>query len=156
MRFIKILVTLLCFWPTALGQGSVGGLAGLPKGMSGCPAGAPKSTSPAGAAAPKQECSPVHFVIGRGSCEPPGPGTLRSLADSVGKEIPGITLEGIDYPAELNFSNLLGYVSSSSAGATAGKNQITRYAKNCPKSKIVVTGVSQVRDEAEYMTRISG
>jgi Cutinase len=162
MRSIKIVVTLLSCITAILAQGNAGGppsspkgtapkgtaggLGGLPKGMPGCGSQSP-STPSGGEASGRQECSDVHFVIGRGSCEPPGAGSLRRLADAVGKEIPRITLEGIDYPASLNFSNLLGYVSSSSTGATSGKNQITAYAKRCPKTKIVVTGISQVRDD---------
>ena len=132
-----------------LAQGSVGSLAGLPKGMSGCPVPATPAVSGGGATEKKpgaSECSPVHFIIGRGSCEPPGAGGLSSLANAIGKEIPGVTMEGVEYAAGLNFSNLLSYVSSSSQGATAGRNQITQYVRRCPQSKIVVTGVSQVRD----------
>jgi Cutinase len=147
MRSIKITVVLLSCVTAILAQGGAGGLGNLPKGMSGCQGQSPNAPSGGEASSKKQECSAVHFIIGRGSCEPPGTGSLRRLADVVGKEIPGITSEGIEYPASLNFSNLLGYVSSSSTGATAGKNQITQYSKRCPNTKIVVTGISQVRDD---------
>jgi hypothetical protein len=101
---------------------------------------APKAASPI-----KAECSPVHFIIARGSNEPQGPGTTKMLADAVAKEIPGVTTEGIVYPARLNFSNILNYLPSSGDGVKAGVNQITQYVKACPQSKVVVAGLSQVR-----------
>ena len=149
MRPIQIIVVLLSCVTGILAQGGAGGaggIAGLPKGMPGCSNTPAKG--PGGGESRQTECSAVHFVIGRGSCEPPGTGALNKLAELVGKEIPGVTSEGIEYPAALNFSNLLGYVSSSSTGATAGKNQITAYSKRCSKSKIVVTGISQVSGDA--------
>jgi hypothetical protein len=154
MILIKPSIALLSLGTTVLAQGSpaaaAGGLASLPKGMPGCSnqpaASAASSAGGVGgpASATKPECSDVHFIIGRGSCEPPGPGMLRTLAATIGKQVAGVTVEGIDYPASLNFSNLLGYVSSSTSGASAGVRQITQYSKACPKSKIVVMGVSQV------------
>jgi len=71
---------------------------------------------------------------------------LRSFINSVAEAVPGVTSEAIVYPAQLDFNNLLGYVSSERSGVTAGKNQVTAYVKRCPKSKIVVAGVSQVRN----------
>jgi acetylxylan esterase len=92
------------------------------------------------------QCSKVHFVVARGSGEPQGVGMLRSFINSVAEAVPGVTSEAIVYPAQLDFNNLLGYVSSERSGVTAGKNQVTAYVKRCPKSKIVVAGVSQVRN----------
>jgi len=73
---------------------------------------------------------------------------LRTLINSVAQTVPGVTSEGIVYPAQLDFNNLLSYVSSERTGVTAGKNQLTAYVRRCPKSKIVVTGVSQGADVA--------
>jgi hypothetical protein len=74
---------------------------------------------------------------------------LRSLVNSVAQAVPGVTSEAIVYPAQLDFNNLLSYVSSERSGVSAGKSQITAYVKRCPKSKIVVTGVSQVRPSVD-------
>lgn len=126
----------------------------VPKGAT-----APKGgTSPKGVTAPKgskdqTQCSAVHFVVGRGSGEPQGVGMLRGLVNSVAQTIPGVTSEAIVYPAQLDFNNLLSYVSSESSGVSAGKNQITAYVKRCPKSKIVVTGVSQVRNKSKVKSK---
>jgi hypothetical protein len=114
-----------------------------PKAGSG--GGAPKAASGAPGPPIKAECSPVHFIIARGSNEPQGPGTTKTLADAVAKEIPGVTTEGVVYPARLNFSNILDYLPSSGDGAKAGVSQITQYVKACPQSKVVVAGLSQVR-----------
>jgi acetylxylan esterase len=96
-------------------------------------------------------CSQVHFVVARGSGEPQGVGTLRTLVNSVSQAVPGVTSEAIVYPAQLDFNNLLSYVSSESSGVKAGKNQITAYVRRCPKTKIVVTGVSQVRNRTPIL-----
>jgi Cutinase len=106
---------------------------------------------PASAKGPKgakdqTQCSAVHFVVARGSGEPQGVGMLRGLVNSVAQSVSGVTSEAIVYPAQLDFNNLLSYVSSERSGVSAGKSQITAYVRRCPKSKIVVTGVSQVRN----------
>jgi acetylxylan esterase len=103
-------------------------------------------------------CAKVHFVVARGSGEPQGEGFLRSLVSAVNGTFPGaVTSEAVVYPAQLNFSNIISYVTSESTGVTAAKNQLTAFVKKCPQTKLVVTGVSQVgtNEDVDFKHRLT-
>lgn len=78
------------------------------------------------------------MISARGTGEQPGQGLLKSVTDSVIKQIPGSDAVGLDYPASSSFS------SSMSAGRTALKAAVQAYAQQCRGSRIGLLGYSQV------------
>jgi Cutinase len=94
-------------------------------------------------------CAPVHLIVARGSDEPQGEGLIGALAKKVKSNIPGATDEALVYPAS-NVSPLDKYIESMGNGTVALKEAITHYATNCPKSKLVLLGYSQVSSLVSY------
>jgi len=83
-------------------------------------------------------CPPSHLIIARGSLEPPGPGSLLSLANKIVASNPGTTMESITYPATID-----NYDTSSANGTIAVEEQLTAFVQKCPNSKVVMMGYSQ-------------
>lgn len=83
-------------------------------------------------------CPPSHLIVARGSLEPPGPGSMLTLAEKVMQENPGTTMEAIDYPATIE-----NYDVSSTAGTKAVEQQLSTFVQKCSSSKVVMMGFSQ-------------
>lgn len=82
-------------------------------------------------------CAAVHIIVARASQEPSGQGSIGTLATRVATNIPGTSVEWVDYPAVL-----IPYDSSSYKGAEAAIAAVTAYTDKCP-GKIVLMGYSQ-------------
>lgn len=86
-------------------------------------------------------CSSVRVFIARGTDEP-YPGRQGALADAIcakSEDPNSCAYEDIVYPAGFDT-----YCDSAYAGVTGGTQQITDYVAECPESKVVLTGYSQV------------
>ena len=94
----------------------------------------------------QSSCAAIHIIAARGSTEAPGPGSLSTLATLIQAAYPGTDLESIVYPALL-----YPYDESSSNGTAAVTSQLTEYVNECPDSKVVLIGYSQVSYCAEQM-----
>lgn len=83
-------------------------------------------------------CPPNHLIVARGSLEPPGPGSMLTLAEKVMAANPGTTMESIVYPATIE-----NYDTSSASGTTAVTQALTTFNQKCPSSKVAMLGYSQ-------------
>ncbi|KAF2436200.1 alpha/beta-hydrolase, partial [Tothia fuscella] len=83
-------------------------------------------------------CPQNHIIAARGSLEPPGPGSLITLAEKVMQQNPGTTMDSIVYPATIE-----NYDVSSTAGTAAVEQQLSTFVQKCPSSKVVMMGFSQ-------------
>ncbi|KAL2794573.1 cutinase-domain-containing protein [Aspergillus keveii] len=84
-------------------------------------------------------CAPVHLFVARGTTEPPGDGSIGSLAQLVLRANPGATKESIDYPASSDPT----YIDDVTIGIEAVIEQVTSYVSACPNSTLVLIGYSQ-------------
>jgi len=82
-------------------------------------------------------CAAVHIIVARASQEPPGQGSIGTLATKVATNIPGTSVEWVQYPALL-----FPYDTSSTQGTEAATAAIKSYTSKCP-GKIVLFGYSQ-------------
>lgn len=83
----------------------------------------------------------VQIIAARGTSEPAGMGAMQSLANDIMDKIPNSKAIGLKYPARRSPS----YSNSEEKGVAHMKNYVQYYAKNCPKTKVVLLGYSQVR-----------
>ncbi|TEA20660.1 Acetylxylan esterase 2 [Colletotrichum sidae] len=90
----------------------------------------------------------VHMIVARASTERPGPGIIGGVANRVQSQIPGSDMVSVDYPAQLN-----PYQPSQRAGVTAMTKLVQDYATQCPESKMVLMGYSQVGDAVPGFTK---
>ncbi|KAK2774826.1 acetyl xylanesterase [Colletotrichum kahawae] len=81
----------------------------------------------------------VHMIVARASTERPGTGIIGEVATKVQAQIPGSDITPVDYPAQLN-----PYQPSQKAGVDAMTKLVQDYAKQCPQTKMVLMGYSQV------------
>ncbi|VEG55815.1 Cutinase [Mycolicibacterium aurum] len=95
------------------------------------------ATAPVAVAA---SCPDVEVVFARGTSDPPGIGFVgRQFVTALKKSLPGKTVNvyPVNYPASWNFSK------STSAGAVDANKHVQYIAGMCPKTKIVLGGMSQ-------------
>jgi acetylxylan esterase len=89
--------------------------------------------------APASPCAAVHVLAARASTEAPGAGVIGSLVRRIQNGVSSsVSTSAVDYPALL-----APYDSSSTAGDTATRKQLTDQVKQCPDQKIVLVGYSQ-------------
>jgi acetylxylan esterase len=103
-------------------------------------AGVKISTNSRQATGPAACAAGVHMIVARASTEDPGTGIIGAVANGIAAQIPGSDIVAVDYPAVLN-----PYLESETAGAQAMTKLVTDYAAQCPKTKMVLMGYSQVR-----------
>ncbi|SDI85539.1 Cutinase [Frankineae bacterium MT45] len=84
-------------------------------------------------------CAAVHVLAARASTESPGPGVITSLVSKIQSGVSAsVSTSSVDYPALL-----YPYDTSSTAGDTAIKSELTAQVQKCPSQKIVLVGYSQ-------------
>jgi len=92
-----------------------------------------------GVAAPTSPCAAAHVLAARGSTEAPGDGVIGALVTLIQAGVSStVSTSAVNYPALL-----APYDTSSTAGDTATKNQLTAQVQQCPNQKIVLVGYSQ-------------
>lgn len=91
-----------------------------------------------GVSGENRSCAPVHIFVARGTSEPPGAGSIGSLADLVVQSYPEATVEAIDYPAAAD-----PYIQSVNQGIDAVTDQLSNYTNKCHNSQVVLMGYSQ-------------
>ncbi|HEX9335449.1 MAG TPA: cutinase family protein [Pseudonocardiaceae bacterium] len=90
-------------------------------------------------AAPTSPCATVHVIAARGSTEAPGAGVIGSLVTDIQNGVSAtVSTQAVDYPAQL-----FPYDTSSTAGDTAVKQELTAEVQQCPSQAIVLVGYSQ-------------
>jgi acetylxylan esterase len=97
------------------------------------------------AAAPleeRQSCPNIHVFGARETTAPAGYGSAGTFVNLILQAYPGSTAEAINYPAQGNSNQA--YASSVQAGTQNIANQINSYNRQCPNTKLVVVGYSQV------------
>ncbi|MFB1299163.1 cutinase family protein [Mycobacterium sp. pW049] len=97
------------------------------------------STATASVAA-AAECPDVEVIFARGTSDPQGIGFVgRQFVTALKKNLPKKTVNvyAVNYPANWNFSK------STSAGALDANKQVQYIAGMCPRTKIVLGGMSQ-------------
>ncbi|WP_049794371.1 cutinase family protein [Mycolicibacterium gilvum] len=85
-------------------------------------------------------CPDVEVVFARGTADKPGVGfTGRQFVTALKKRLPGKTVSvyAVNYPASWNFSK------STSEGAVDANKHVQYVAAVCPRTKIVLGGMSQ-------------
>ncbi|EHA53512.1 hypothetical protein MGG_14095, partial [Pyricularia oryzae 70-15] len=80
----------------------------------------------------------VHIIVARGGEERPGMGMIGKVADNVMAQIPGSSIEAVDYPASLSE-----YSRSQGVGVQVMSQMVANYVAACPSSRIVLLGYSQ-------------
>lgn len=93
------------------------------------------------ALAQMQTCAPVNIIVARGSVEAQGAGLLGNIANNASMQIPGSIVTPLVYPAQLD-----PYPPSVAAGVTNMTMLLNQQAQQCPGTKIVLMGYSQVGD----------
>lgn len=93
-----------------------------------------------------QSCPPVHIFGARGTGVPPGYDLLLPLVNQLKATYSGATSEAIVYPACGGQSSCGGvpYGESAKEGATAVATAVNDFHSNCPNTKLVLMGYSQV------------
>lgn len=81
----------------------------------------------------------VGIIVARASTENPGTGIIGAVADDVVAAVPGSTITAVDYPATLQ-----NYQQSEAQGVAAMTQLVNNFSQNCPGSKMVLMGYSQV------------
>ena len=81
----------------------------------------------------------VHIIVARASGEKPGTGIIGAVANNTMAQIPGSSITAVDYPATLG-----NYTTSEPLGTIAMTKLIEEYSAECPNSKMVLMGYSQV------------
>lgn len=89
----------------------------------------------------RQTCPSIHIFGARETTAPAGYGSAGTVVNLILNAHSGSTAEAIDYPAAGGDS----YGSSVQAGVQAVTTAVTNFANECPSTKLVVVGYSQVR-----------
>lgn len=95
----------------------------------------------------QQPCSTVNIILARGSLEAQGVGLLGNIAKNASTQIPGSIVTPLEYPAQLD-----PYPPSVAAGVTNMTALLNQQAQQCPGTKLVLMGYSQV---GSHMSRKS-
>jgi len=90
----------------------------------------------------RQSCPNIHIFGARETTAPAGYGSAGTFVNEILSAYPGSTAEAINYPAAGGTNAQ--YASSVQAGTQDVANQINNYNKQCPNTKLVVIGYSQV------------
>lgn len=89
----------------------------------------------------RQTCPSIHIFGARETTASPGYGSAGELIDNIISANSGATGEAIDYPAS---GDNPPYAESRSEGVSAVNSQVASFASQCPDTKIVLVGYSQV------------
>lgn len=91
-------------------------------------------------------CPEIHVFGARETTAPPGYGTAGAVVNSILSSHPGTTAEAISYPACGGQSSCGGisYAQSVQQGTAAVLNQVRTFAQQCPGTKLILVGYSQV------------
>ena len=94
----------------------------------------------------KRACPGVHIFGARETTASPGYGSAATVVNSILSAYPGSTTEAINYPACGGQSSCGGvsYSSSVSQGISAVANAVNSFNSQCPSTKLVLVGYSQV------------
>lgn len=94
----------------------------------------------------KLACPQIHVFGARETTAPPGYGTAGQVVSSILNAHPGATAEVINYPACGGQASCGGvpYAQSVQQGTAAVLNQVRAFAQQCPSTKLVLVGYSQV------------
>lgn len=94
----------------------------------------------------RQDCPSIHVFGARGTTEPAGYGASSTVVNSVLQAYPGSTAEAIRYPACGGQSSCGGdsYSTSVAQGIQAVAAAVNSFNSQCPQTKIVLAGYSQV------------
>lgn len=92
------------------------------------------------------DCPSIHIFGARGTTEPPGYGASNTVVNGLLSAYPGSTAEAINYPACGGQASCggLSYSGSIAQGIAAVASAVNAYNKQCPSTKLVLTGYSQV------------
>lgn len=103
----------------------------------------------------KRACPGVHIFGARETTASPGYGSAGTVVNSVLSAYSGSTAEAINYPACGGQSSCGGvsYSSSVSQGISAVANAVNSFNSQCPSTKLVLVGYSQV---SLYYNRLRG
>jgi acetylxylan esterase len=88
----------------------------------------------------RQSCPNVHIFGARETTAPAGYGSAGTFVNLILNAYPGSTAEAINYPATGNDA----YASSVQQGTQNIANQINNFNKQCPNTRLVIVGYSQV------------
>lgn len=83
--------------------------------------------------------SGAHVIAVRGSLEAQGPGIIGEVADKILNRIPDSDVASLVYPAQYD-----PYEPSQTEGVRTLTKVVNKYAKACPKTKMILLGFSQV------------
>jgi acetylxylan esterase len=86
-------------------------------------------------------CPGVHVFGARETTASPGYGSAGTLVNNILSSNSGATAEAIDYPASGDNPS---YADSRAAGVEAVNSQVASFASQCPDTKLVLVGYSQV------------
>jgi acetylxylan esterase len=114
--------------------------------------------------AERASCPSVHVICARGTTDTPNCGAGTPVVTSILNAHSGATSESINYVACGGGSSCGGvsYSDSVRQGTAAVVSQVSAYAKQCPSTKLVLVGYSQVwtvsreMDEAGLTLRSTG
>jgi acetylxylan esterase len=90
----------------------------------------------------RQSCPNIHVFGARETTAPAGYGSAGTFVNLILNAYPGSTAEAITYPAAGGTN--AAYASSVQQGTQNIANQINNFNKQCPNTKLVVVGYSQV------------
>lgn len=100
------------------------------------------ATAPAAAARPSSNCTSsraAHIIVARESGAPDGVSVMNLVAEEVAARCSGSDMAGVPYPAEFS-----PYAESEGYGVGNLTEMVLAYQADCPRSKIVLMGYSQV------------
>ena len=90
----------------------------------------------------RQSCPNIHIFGARETTAPAGYGSAGTFVNLILNAYPGSTAEAVNYPAAGGTNAQ--YASSVQAGTQDVANQINNFNKQCPSTKLVLIGYSQV------------
>jgi acetylxylan esterase len=96
--------------------------------------------APLNLASRQSSCPAIHIFGARETTAPAGYGSAGTVVNLILNAHPGSTAEAINYPATGGDS----YGSSVQAGVQAVMNQVNAFYAQCPNTKLVLVGYSQV------------
>lgn len=89
------------------------------------------------------QCPDIHVFGARHTGAPEGYGLAEKVVNSILKSHPGATAEPIHYPADGAGSSEV-FSRSARTGVHAVTHQVTSFVNECPDTRVVLVGYSQV------------